>query len=179
MKNQINLDKIRMMKLCNELAKLTYELKQNKHVECIYFAPFKNFGDEKGNIIDITVVSDELLDVDLDKQYKHRVSKRKQLESFGVKIIIDNVSKDGYTHMPVNPSERRKGNDIFNSTILFDRTGEYTKIKEKTENIGVGKHSRLFYYENLAEIVPPIDDDLEYAMDTEQIKIMNKTMQQL
>lgn len=174
--NYINLNEIQRMNLCNELAQLTYELKQNEHVQCIYFAPYKNLGSIRGNVVNITVVSDLQVPMEFDSQYQRRVSRKEQLSQFGVKIYIDTMQEEGYTHLPLNPSERKKGNDIFNSTILFDRTGEYTKIKEVTEKIGVGEHSRLFYYDNLAEIIPPLEDRLEYAMETQQIKTMNKVM---
>lgn len=173
--NYINLNEIQIMRLCNELAEITYELKQNKHVECIYFAPYKNLGSIRGYVVNITAVFDSEDNFEeLDKQYQKRISRKNQLSKFGVKIYINTTSKNGYTHLPVKPSEREKGNDIFNSTILFDRTGEYTKIKEITENIESTEHSNLCYYGNLAEINPSIDDRLEYAMDTQEIKIMNK-----
>lgn len=180
LENYISLNEIQKAKLCNELAQLTFELKQSQHVQCVYFAPYKNFGNIRGNVINITVVSNsENPYIDINSQYQRRVSRKTQLNQFGVKIHIDVVSEYGYTYFPLNPSERNKGNDLFNSTILFDRTGEYTKIKEKTEEIGVGENSNLFHYENLAEIYPPIDDQLEYAMDTQHIKVMNKALKKI
>lgn len=174
--NYISINEIQRMKLCNELAQLTYEIRQNKHVQCIYFAPYKDLGSIKGNVVNITVVSDLQMPPEFDIQYRKRISRKEQLNQFGVKIYINHAHKDGYTDMPINPSERSKGNDIFNSTILFDRTGAYTKIKEDTEKVGVGEQSNLFYYDNLAEILPPIEDSLEYSMESEAIKIMNKAM---
>lgn len=163
------------MGLCNELAQLTYALKQNKHVQCIYFAPFRSCCDPKeGDFVNLTVVLDTYSIVGLGLQYEKRISRNEQLSQFGVEINIREAHQEGYTHLPLNPSERRKGNDIFNSTILFDRTGEYTKIKETTENIGVGEHSNLFYYDNLAEIRTPMGDSLEYAMETQKIMTINK-----
>lgn len=176
MERHINLNEIQRIKLCNELAQLTYELKQNKHVQCIYFAPYKDLGSIRGNVVNITVVSDLQIPIEIDRQYQKRISRKEQLSQFGVKIYINTAQKDGYTYLPLNPSERKKGNDIFNSTILFDRTGKYTRIKEDTEKVGEGEHSNLFYYGNLAEFIPPIEDGLEYAMNTQQVKVMNKAM---
>ena len=165
LENYINLDEIKLIKLCNELAQLTYKLKQNKHVECIYFAPYKDLGSIDGNVLNITVVLDTDIPDDLDKQYQQTISRKNQLNQFGIKIYINKSHKNGYTLFPINPSELKKSNDIFNSVILFDRTGEYSKIKEQTQKIGLGEHSNLFYYENLVEFIPPINDKLDYAMN--------------
>lgn len=171
-KKQIFLSETKSINLCDELAHLTCELKQDEHVECIYFAAYKNYGNFHGRILNLTVVLDTNKKNDLDKQYQDKISREEQLKRFGVKIVIDIVSNHSYTYLPLNPSERRVGNDIFNSRILFDRTGMYTKIKEVTESIGIGDHSSLFYYKNRAELFPPIDERLEHSM----VKTMNKSI---
>ncbi len=148
-------------KLCDELARLTFEIKKDKNVKCIYFAPYKGLNSIEGNVLEVTIVrtseTSALINTD---EYK----KIDCLKEFGLKIIIDLDDISNYTIMDLNNSECRRSNNLMNSVILYDESGEFTRIKEQTADF-VKDNDK-----NLAEIFPPLDETLNKALDNERLK---------
>ncbi|MBP3634928.1 MAG: hypothetical protein J6J17_00515 [Bacilli bacterium] len=87
--------------------------------------------------------------------------------------MIDNAQK--YTKLPLNPSEVIRANDLFNSIILYDKTGEYSKIKEETQKYLNIANSGVFEYENLAEVYPPMGELIKMELETQDVKEFTKT----
>lgn len=173
----INITEEQRNKLCSELARLTFEFRKDKSVKCIYFAPYKGLGIIAGNILEVTLVKDGSEDDDLDKKLKEYNSSHQEhdfIREFGLKIFLDTDDSRKYTTMDLNPSECRKSNNLMNSVILYDRNGEFTQIKEQTTNVfkdnGGGITGVYYYYDNLAEVFPPLDETLDRAMDVARME---------
>lgn len=178
---QVEISEKQRDNLCKELAKLVYEIKEENRVECIYFAPYTHLGEEiQRQAIKITVVKRQY------EQYEHRddyafdemnekYKSDKEFAKLGFQIYIATDANDKYTTLPLNPSERLRGNQLFNSYILFDRIGVYTEIKKEVDSIGVGEHSSLYYYDNRTEIIPPIEEDIEQELENESVRVFTKT----
>ena len=163
-------------KLCNELARLTFELKKDENVKCIYFAPYyglKGYTPIKGKVLLITVVTDYGISerkelAEKFKEYNALHNKAELIKDFGLKILIETDSADRYTLLDISISECRRSNALMNSYILYDGTGEFTKIKEKaTKNFKNGGEipGIVFYYDNRREIVPPLDIKLNRVIN--------------
>lgn len=175
----INITDEQKNNLCQELAKLVFELKKDNEVECIYFAPYKGLGDIRGNVLEVTLVKQSDNDVNNDIAERNRFYfEEESLRKYGVKIFIDTDVAHKYTFIDLNPSEVRRSNSLYNSTILFDRYGKYTELKGQKKQDGI----IIFPYENLAEIVPPITNETYKAMeiiqmerDTEAVKEFTKS----
>lgn len=168
----INITEEQRNKLCSELARLTYEFRKDKSVKCIYFAAYKGLGNISGNVLEVTLVRDGSEADDLDEKLKEYNSLHQEqdfIREFGFKIFLDTDAARGYTTMNLNPSEFRRSNNLMNSVILYDSNGEFTQIKEQTANVvknnGEGITGVYCYYDNLAEIFPPLDEALDRAMD--------------
>lgn len=168
----INITEEQREKLCSELARLTFEFRKDKSVKCIYFAPYKGLGSIAGNVLEVTLVRDGSEDNDLDEKLKeYNVSHQEHdfIREFGFKIFLDTDDARRYTIMDLNPSECRRSNNLMNSVILYDESGEFTQIKEQTANVvkdnGEGITGVYYYYDNLAEVFPPLDETLERAID--------------
>lgn len=80
-----------------------------------------------------------------------------------------------YITLPLNPSETLRANCLFNSAILFDRTGEYSKIKQEAQEYVDISNSNVFEYENSAEIYPPIEELIKMKLETQDVKEFTKT----
>ena len=158
----INISEEQKNNLCNELAKLVTEFKEDETIECIYFAPYKGFDSTIDEVIELTLVRNNETPEDKENtaQRNSEYKESEALKKFGIKIVIDHDNARKYCKMAVSKSEVSRNNCLFNSTILFDRTGKYTKIKEVEEKYGVNKPGGIFYYDNLAKILPPITDEL-------------------
>ena len=179
----INITEEQRNNLCNELARLTFELRKNKSVTCIYFAPYKGFGNILGNVLDITIVRNGSKDNDLDKQIKeYNLSHQEHdfIREFGFKILLETDIDIRYTLMALNPSECTRSKNLMNSVILYDESGKFTQIKEKITSVVKknGEDTLYYYYDNLAEVFPPLDETLDDARanrDTQAVKEFTRT----
>lgn len=166
----INITEEQRDKLCSELARLTFEFRKDKSIECIYCAPYKGLGSIVGNVLEVTLVRDGIGDNDLDekiKEYNLSHQEHDFIREFGFKIFLDTDKAIKYTIMDLNSSESVRSNHLMNSTILYDGSGKYTKIKKQIPKEGKN-NGFYYYYDNLAEVFPPLDETLYKAIDNKR-----------
>ena len=170
----INITEEQRKKLSYRVAQLVFELKKDKKVECVYFIPYKYNGEE-GKFIELLIVTQSPYDLKRSQIVRDFNAKNnKDVSKYGVRIHID--TRKDLRYFPDAIFDRIKipnfnsliGLEIFNATILFDRNGKYRDLKEIAEITGVGEHSNLYTYDNLASIVPPIEEKIDgYLEDME------------
>lgn len=157
--------------LCEELARLVCKLRKDESVECIYFVPYKKV-EGVGYCLSITIVRDDSMnpfkDVEL-REYSDMHEERKLLEKYGVEISTYLASSLEYV-MVSEELINASCYDLFNSTIIFDRTGKYFKI---IDNLNL-KEGLISYYSNLAQIEPPIMDELEELAISDALEATRK-----
>lgn len=158
----INLTEEQKECLCSELAKLTSEFKKDETIECIYLCPYIGIDRDKSATLELTLVSEGLHNKITIENYNQLYKNMESLEKFGVKIYVVVDNKNKYTISAMSRSELARTNDLFNSTILFDRTGKYTKIKEYAQTKLSKKSSHIYNYENLAEFFSPVTKEIQY-----------------
>lgn len=178
----INITEEQRNELCNELARLTFQYRKDKNVECIYFAPYRGLGEIEGNVLEITIVrvisENDNFDEELN-EYNSRHQKHDSIRKFGFKIFLDTADTQKYTTMDLNPADSAKSNDLMNSTILYDKSGTFTQIKEQTTKRFKGNISNIYYYyDNLAEVYPPLDESLGRALDDARMEIDTKAVKE-
>lgn len=170
----INITEEQRKKLSYRVAQLVFELKKDEKVECIYFLPYK-YNEEEGNFIELLIATKAPYDLKRSQIVRDFNAKNnKDVSKYGVRIHID--TRKDLRYFPDAIFDRIKipnfnsliGLEIFNATILFDRNGKYRDLKEIAEITGVGEHSNLYTYDNLASIVPPIEEKIDgYLEDME------------
>ncbi len=170
----INITEEQRDKLCSELARLTFELRKDKRIKCIYFAPFEGLGSISGNFLEVTLVRDGSKYDDLDEKIKeYNISHQYHnfIREFGFKIFLDTDEAVRYATMNSNSSEWESINNLMHSTILYDENGKFTKIKEQITNV-VKNNEKTFSncYDNLAEVFPPLDETLDKAIDNARME---------
>lgn len=176
-KQIINITDEQRKNLVNEIAALVTKMKKKQEVECIYFASYKGLGYIKGNVLDFTVVIKGY-----SEKVKQEFSKYDKLfqdddliRKFGIKIHVNADDSRKYITLPLNPSETLRANCLFNSVILFDRTGEYSKMKQEAQEHVDIPNSNVSEYENSAEIYPPIEELIKMELETQDVKEFTKT----
>lgn len=174
----INITEEQKSKISGELARLVFEFKKDSRVKCIYFTPFMSLGDIEGNVVEVTLVTAAFEDDhDLAKKlqdYNLSYQQEEKVKEFGLRLFLNIDDERKYTIIDLNPSECRRSNYLLNSVILLDQNGSFTEIKEQTtrtvNNFGGCLPGVYYYYENLAEIVPPITDEIYKAMEIMQLE---------
>ncbi len=158
----IKITKKQRNNLCNQLASIIFDLKQDKNIECIYFVPYTNLGKNHSNTLELTLIKNgfiEIEDEEIIKEYNRIYKSDYYLNNLGIKLYFSIDTSNYYKNIPFNLSEIRKVNKLFNSTILFDRTKEYIKLKKLIKEIGVNEGG-IHYFKDLAEFIPPITNKI-------------------
>lgn len=159
----INITEEQKNAICNELARLTCELKKDTRIKCIYFAPYKVLGNVAGNVLEITVVLDSCENNDLDdkiEEYNLVHRKHDSIRKFGFKIFLDTEDIQKYIGMNPNSLGCKKINNLIVSRILYDSNGNFTQLKEQATSYVENSQDSpetYYYYDNLAEVYPPLD----------------------
>lgn len=147
--------------LCSELARLTFEFRKDKNVECICFATYKSLitgnGIIMGNVLEFTLVR-EGGEKDLEEKLKEYNSSHQThdfVRKSGFKIYFGTIDSREYAREDLK-------NNLINSKILYDKNGEFTEIQVNNE---VNEN-----YNNDAEVFPPLDEALSRAMDVARME---------
>ena len=123
----INIDENARELLELNLAKLVLELKSDLCVECVYFTTIKNFRRNGTNTLKITIVrNDSYVDSNwIEEKYSQKFNENKYFSFGNMQPIFRCDDVKNYSLMSYTPINATKCNDLFNSTILFDRTGKF------------------------------------------------------
>lgn len=152
--------------LTDELAKLVHEYQSDNSVECIYFGVYDFLGrkelfDDPWCTLQVTVVrnknveKDSSLDDDSSMpKFNKLYNSKEAVKKYGVFIHVSY----GYDTQYSIEKENDYMNTLFNSIIIFDRTGKYNQIKENAEEkYRSGNDENIYYYENAVQIEPPLE----------------------
>lgn len=145
--------------LCDELAKLVATFKKDENIQCVYFGAYKDLGSIKGNVLKLSLVVNNLSE-DLT-ECNEKYTKAEYIDEFGLQIVLSTSFAERYpTFLPKHPWEMESTNDLFNSMILFDRTGNYNKVKEITLYPCYRTSNYVYFYDNKAYIDPLIKPEV-------------------
>ncbi len=137
-----------------ELTMLTLEFSKYESIKGIYFAPYKGLGKISDNLIELTLVADSNINksfLSLINSYNKIYSNNEALKQYGIRILIDIDDMRKYTLYPLNNAEIKRHEYLYNSTILLDKTGLLTELKEYTINT-----KKFQSFKNKANIIPPL-----------------------
>lgn len=166
--NYLVLNEKQRKNVCEELARLVFELKKDESVECIYFAPYKNLGDMEGYVLDITIVRNNLIQKEDTKEFEeyNRLHQEEEMvRKYGVKIYVHSNSSQDYI-IPASNSIPNTCCDLFQSNILFARYNKYYRIIKMMKN----QERMISYYSNLAQIEPPIMNEFNRTLEEQQME---------
>lgn len=105
------------------------------------------------------------------REYNEKYQSAAFIDALGVRLVIEIAKSSEYpTLPPMHSYEMRRANDLFNSTILFDRGGKYTSTKELAQRRYDRDSSFIYYYDNAANIVPPVKDEIYRQMEVLQLE---------
>ena len=158
--NVINITEEQREKLCNNVANLVNHLKQFEDIECIYIASYIRYIRKTEPTLNITIVKknpynkDDVLNKIINF-YKKMYQNEHNFKENGIKFSIEIDKSDKYNKLWLNPSELLRYNFLFNSQIIYDRTGDYSKLKQIAETYKNETNLNIYYYENKADLQPP------------------------
>lgn len=155
-------------KISKSVARIVEIYKKDKDIEGIYLLIYK--GEEpsylQGNVLELTITTSykgRKTSYDL-RDIPHRF---KTSDNKDISLVTDLINE---------PKDLFKDNILFNSILLYDRDGRYTKAKEQMQKeYEDGSNYKLIPYGNLLTIEPPIDDKIKEEigkLDKKRILVM-------
>ena len=149
--------------LVDELAKITYKFKKEENVECIYFLPAKSESENCYSIM-INLITKSKCNNDhlLNSILNYNISKeKKEFETeTNTKINITTDEACCYNNILDKKNslmQKSAENDLFNATILYDKSGKYYRLKKQIDlRYQKLKLSWLFKYKDSIDIDLPL-----------------------
>ena len=148
---------------CNELSDIisdyVMQFRKTKSVECIYYTPYMHtyHGCNGRPIIALTLVSNDMENKNLkymvDKVNDHKIVK--STECKGIPVIVRISDSHNYSLEPTTEEKIKKLSRICNSTILYDKTGVYSRMQVSEESKKI-LNSTTKYNPNIARIEPKV-----------------------
>ena len=156
---KIGLDEAQTNNLIKEIIDITKFFKKQPNVDCIYFSTYDKLGSIDGDILNITIVStndkeDNIYKTISDKN--HMYCNKKVIEEYGMKIFIEVDLAQEYQDIDDLLSYESRSVYLANSAILFDRTGEYTSLRDKTKQI-LKAETKNRRFENAERVFPNLE----------------------
>ena len=160
----LHLDKVVKMKinltdeehsfLSQELTNIIKELYKDNNIDSVYMTNYQYSKKSKGTLSVVALLksgTDYSAYDQLMKKLNFEIAKENRT---GVNVTFDYDDKNRYSTAAMNPSEVRKVEQLVESTILFDKSGELGRVQEVMKKYG---HLYGFY---LVDYVPPVDEEI-------------------
>ncbi len=161
--NSYSIKERKYNKLITELSKILKRYKDDQELECIYFTPLM-VTDKRARLLVTIIYNDLAKCLERDKEssikYDSYHIREKTLKKCGIEINIKFDTSEKYSFIDLEQIERNNRNCLYNSTILYDKTGKYTDIKASAEKILASsikmkiKNCGIYKYDNLTTIYP-------------------------
>ena len=153
-KERINLTDEEHSFLTEKLAEIINDLYKDNNIDSVYLTNYQDSKYSKGKL-KITV---------LFKSSKNYIDILTLMENLNIIIANDNKTgvnvefcydyENRYSTIAMNPNEVSRVEQLVESKILFDKSGNISKVKEATKN---QSHLYKFY---LVDFVPPVDESI-------------------
>lgn len=144
----------RREEVIDKLANIVKEVKKDENVGCVLLTKYK--GEEpscvKGNVLELIVLTK---DGNFDND---RLTEIYYKYAFDTKfnIVIFPQKYDEY----LNVNTR-----LFNSSIIYDKNGEFTKLKQQMDTAPYTGDRQLIRYGNSIDLIPPIEEELKLKLE--------------
>ena len=153
-KEQVELSEKEYEFLVDKLGKVTKKLYDDDNVDCVYITNYQSQENDKGAICLVVLLNDNAyrLDYEFLLEKVNRDFEKNNITGITVDFGSDHVSN--YSVIALNPSEVHRVERLTESSIIFDKSGKTTEIRDKMKQYS---HLYPFY---LVEYKPPIDEAL-------------------
>ena len=152
--NNANISDNQKVLLCDELANIVHDLKNNTNIEAITMFYYKKL--DKNYVTNSERIRINIIIKFIDDSVINRIEELNKLyrkSNLGVKLLFSYQFNDLYEDL----DHYKLLNDLYNSTILFDRNGKYNNIKNILKISSEEEYkSWLYNYKNAIDTDLPI-----------------------
>ncbi|MGM9877900.1 MAG: HD family hydrolase [Bacilli bacterium] len=163
-KERINLSAEEHSFLSQEITDTIEELYKDCNINSIYMTNYQDSKYIKGTLNIVIILEPEADYYTYNQLIEKLNSKTAKDNKTGVNIAFDYDYKNRYSITAMNPSEVHRVEQLVESTILFDKSGNLSRVQEVMKKYA---HLYTFY---LVDYVPPI----ETTISNKLVKTKNK-----
>ena len=164
LKERIDLTDNENESIINLLSEPIRKIYENENVDCVYITNYQTPDDRKGIIKVYSLLNDRIHDYEygcLINQMKEEVNSKNKTEA-DILFLYDFIDK--YSKTPFDGNETYRLEELSEASIIFDKTGNITKLKNYIESM---KHLYKFY---LVDYVPSFTEELKEEYKAIQLK---------
>ena len=140
--------------LVDELGKVTKTLMEDDKVDCVYLTNYQRQENDKGAICLVALVSDTASYVNYESLIEKINRDFEKNNTTDVLVDINFGYVSDYSITALNPSDVHRVERLTESSIIFDKSGKTTEVRDRMK-----KYGHLYPF-HLVEYKPPVDEPL-------------------
>lgn len=153
-RERINLTDDEHSFLSENLTDTIKGLYKDDNIDAVYLTNYQDSKHSKGTLNIVVLLESRADYYTYDRLIKKLNSKIAKGNKTGVNVAFDYDYENRYSTTAMNPSEVYRVEQLVESKILFDKTGELSRVQEVMKKYG---HLYGFY---LVDYVPPVDETI-------------------
>ncbi len=123
-------------------------------IDCVYITNYQSQENDKGIICLVALLDNNVYCLDYELLLERINKDFEKNNTTGIIVEFDYGYVTDYSTAALNPSDVHRVERLTESSIIFDKSGKTTEIKDKMKQYG---HPYSF---NLVEYKPPVDEPL-------------------
>lgn len=144
--------------LLQQLTDAIKDLYKDDNIDSIYLTNYQNSNNNKGTLNIVALLNDGASYFTYD-QLMEKINRKMAIgNKTNVNVAFDSDYLHRYSTTAMNPNEVYRVERLVESEILFDKTGNLSKVQEAMKN-----HDHLYSF-YLVDYVPPIDKAITYKL---------------
>lgn len=157
-RERINLTDEEHSFLSQELTDTIEELYKDNNIRSVYLTNYQDLKHNKGTLNIVILIEPGEYCYNYDILMKKLNSKIAEKNKTGVNVAFVYDYENNYSTIAMSPSEVHRVEQLVESKILFDKTGELSRVQEEMKNY---YHLYKFY---LVDYVPPVDNNISKTL---------------
>lgn len=138
--------------LVEEIGKVINTLSKDDNIDCIYMTNYQSLDNDKGYICLVVLLNNNAYYLDYELLLDKINRNFEKNNTTGIAVNFDCGYVNDYSITALNPSEVHRVERLTESSIIFDKSGKATGVRDKKKK---NKHIYPFY---LVEYKPHIDE---------------------
>ena len=140
--------------LIDELGKVTKTLMDDDKVDCVYLTNYQRQENDKGAICLVALVNATASYVNYESLVEKINRDFEKINTTDILIDFDFGYVSDYSVTALNPSDVHRVERLTESSIIFDKSGKMTEVRDRMK-----KYGHLYPF-HLVEYKPPVDEPL-------------------
>lgn len=161
LKERISLTDEEHLFLSKSISDIVKELYNDNNIDSVYITNYQDSNNSKGALCVVALLDSEKNEYAYSRLMDKLNQRVKNENETSVNVVFGYDYSNSYSTIAMNPSEVHRVERLVESTILFDKKGYVSKVKDTMKEYA---HLYEFY---LVDYVPPVDETVSQTLSQE------------